>query len=73
MRLKFVFCCERMKAIQTKKITMMFISLNNVDSFLTGSQCYFSPFEIIKIITCFLRFQLCFETLTGYIYIFFSI
>ena len=30
MRLKFVFCCERMKTILTIKIT---ISLNNAGSF----------------------------------------
>ena len=36
--------------------------LNNADSFLTARQChFFSPFEIIRRITCFSRFDLCFE------------
>ena len=43
--------------------------LNNAVSFLTARQCYFfSPFEIIRRITCFSRFDLCFETQAGCIF-----
>ena len=43
--------------------------LNNADSFLTARQCYFfSPFEIIRRITCISRFDLCFETQAGCIF-----
>ena len=75
MRLMFVSCCKKMKAIQAIKITMVFIviPLNNADSVLTARQyhCFCrlgdlascpSMFGIIKRITCLSQFELCFET-----------
>ena len=42
---------------------------NNAEFFI-ARQCHPSPFGIIKIITCFSRFELCFYTKAGYIFCF---
>ena len=60
-----LFCSRRMKAIETINITECFdvILLNNAESFFTARLCHLPfPFGIIKIITCFSRFALCFKT-----------
>ena len=55
MRFNFAFCCERIKAIQTIKITIVFgdIFLNNADYFFIERYCDPPPFRMIKILILF--------------------
>ena len=56
----FSFPFQKKKTIEMT-MNLEVISLSNADSFFTARKC-FSSFEIIKRITCFSRFKLCFET-----------
>ena len=72
MRFNFAFCSKRMETIQTIKTTIIFdvIPLNNANNFFyckimpspfrLASRSF--PFGTIKRVTCFSRFELCFET-----------
>ena len=64
MRLKFIFCSERMKTIQTIRIPIIFevIPFNSADIFVYGNTSLLFLFGIIKIIICFSQFELIFET-----------
>ena len=70
MRFTFVFCYRRVKAIQAIKnhldILMLLLLLMQV-IFSTVMQCNPSSFGSIKRITCFSRFDFCFEISRIYI------
>ena len=57
-----VFVLNERRQFKQKKKIFYVIPLNSADSFLTTRYCHFSAFQIIKIITCFSRFELCTET-----------
>ena len=60
MQFKTAFCSKRMKSIQIIETNVKdVIPLNNADSFFYSRS---SSFGIIKRITCFSRFELCFGT-----------
>ena len=60
-----------MNTVQRIKVTMMFdltsLPLDLAHVAKVSHRNRFSSFEIIKRITCFSQFELCFETLAGYI------
>ena len=62
MRNKFVSCSKQMKKVEPIKKPLFFDAIPLTSAGLFTAKCYPSPFGIIKIITCFPRFEFCFET-----------
>ena len=74
------FCSKGMKTIQTVKITIIFWRNSSLYCWWffyctimplpSTLALRFSPFKIIRRITCFSRSELCFETWVGYVFSF---